>query len=159
MNDARLTTEPVRHAVTVSLALEDAWRLFTTDTGRWWPFDSHSIHGGETTNVEWEPRVGGEVREVTADGRTAHWAEVLAWEPPHRLVLAWRVGSRDRAATEVEVRFAPDGDGTRVQLEHRGWERLGRDAAELRDSYREGWPLVLGGFEALGSETATTIRG
>ena len=25
--------------------------------------------------------------------------------------------------TEVEVRFTPDGDGTRVDLEHRNWER------------------------------------
>ena len=144
--------EPVRHSVTVALPVEAAWRLFTAETGRWWPVsDSYSIHGAAVTGVEWEPRVGGELREVTADGETGHWAEVLEWEPPHRLVLAWRAGPSDRPATEVEVRFSADGDGTRVELEHRGWERLGADGDALRESYLEGWPFVIGRFEAAAS--------
>ena len=154
-NDPRI--EPVRHSVNVALSVDEAWRLFTAETGRWWPVsDSYSIHGAEVTGVEWEPRVGGEVREVTADGRTGHWAEVLAWEPPHRLVLAWRAGAVERPATEVEVRFAADGEGTRVELEHRGWDRLGADGGALRESYFEGWPLVIGRFEALASSSLRT---
>jgi uncharacterized protein YndB with AHSA1/START domain len=47
------------------------------------------------------------------------------------------------AATEVEVRFTPDGAGTRVELEHRGWERLGATAAESREGYNGGWNEVL----------------
>ena len=46
------------------------------------------------------------------------------------------------AATEVEVRFTPEGDGTRVELEHRGFERLGEPAEEAHKSYSEGWPTV-----------------
>ena len=37
------------------------------------------------------------------------------------------------------MRFAADGDATRVELEHRGWEK-----PEDRTSYDEGWEVVLG---------------
>jgi uncharacterized protein YndB with AHSA1/START domain len=50
------------------------------------------------------------------------------------------------APTEIEVRFSPEGDGTRVDLEHRGFERLGGAAQEARGSYSEGWVLVLGRY-------------
>jgi hypothetical protein len=43
------------------------------------------------------------------------------------------------------VRFTPEGAGTRVDFEHRGWERLGDLAEEAAASYGggEGWPAVL----------------
>jgi hypothetical protein len=45
------------------------------------------------------------------------------------------------------VTFTADGTGTRVDLEHRGWERLGEVAAEAREEYTQGWPRVLAAFE------------
>lgn len=45
--------------------------------------------------------------------------------------------------TEVEVRFAPEGQGARVELEHRGWERLGDEAVEQYQGYDSGWTPVL----------------
>jgi hypothetical protein len=44
------------------------------------------------------------------------------------------------------VRFVAEGDGTRVELEHRGWERYGDDAAETCSSYNSGWDVVLKPF-------------
>jgi hypothetical protein len=54
------------------------------------------------------------------------------------------------APTEVEVRFLPDGDGTRVELEHRGWERVGAESAEVREAYGspQGWVTTLNVFAA-----------
>jgi hypothetical protein len=48
----------------------------------------------------------------------------------------------------VEIRFLPDGDGTRVELEHRGWERVGAEAAEVREAYGspQGWVTTLNVF-------------
>jgi hypothetical protein len=40
-------------------------------------------------------------------------------------------------------RFTPVTDGTRVDREHRGWERVA-DGGELRTSYDGGWSLVIG---------------
>jgi Activator of Hsp90 ATPase homolog 1-like protein len=73
---------------------------------------------------------------------------VLAWEPPERLLLlGWAPTPERPAVTEVEVRFtAVAPDHTRVELEHRGWDRLGDQAARVRAGYRDGWPGVLDAF-------------
>src|SRR5438094_737650 len=42
---------------------------------------------------------------------------------------------------------AAEGDRTRVDLEHRGFERL-EDGAERRESYNNGWVTVLGRYAA-----------
>ena len=44
MNDA-LVIEVVRKTVTVDCAVEEAFRIFTTDAMSWWPVASHSSTG------------------------------------------------------------------------------------------------------------------
>jgi uncharacterized protein YndB with AHSA1/START domain len=147
MNDAAVI-EVVRRSVTVDCAVEEAFRVFTADANSWWPVASHSLHGDTVKEVVFEEREGGEVYELTATGEKGHWATVLAWEPPNRLVLAWEV-SPSVIGTEVEVSFLPEDDGTRVELEHRGWEHVAQDAPAKRDDYDSGWAYVLGQY-ALG---------
>ena len=142
------TIEPVRRTVGVDLPIADAFRLFTAEIGTWWPLDRFSVSDAKTVDATWEPRAGGEVYELDENGDRHHWADVLVWEPPHRFVIAWRVNPEWPAPTEVEVRFTPfeDGAGTRVELEHRGFERLGERAEAARASYDTGWETVLGRF-------------
>jgi uncharacterized protein YndB with AHSA1/START domain len=144
MNDA-LVIEVVRKTVTVDCTVEEAFRVFTADATSWWPVDSHSLHGDRVERVVFEEHEGGEVYELAADGQRGHWATVLTWEPPDRLVLAWEV-TPGLSGTEVEIRFAPEGDGTRVDLEHRGWEQIAEQAADKRDDYDTGWGFVLGKY-------------
>ena len=146
MSDA-LVIEAVRKTITVDCVVEEAFRIFTTDAISWWPLDSHSIHGDQVKEIVFEEHEGGEIYELTADGKKGHWASVLAWEPPNRLVLAWNILERETIPTEVEVRFAPDGDTTRVDLEHRGWAAVDEDRAAKRDNYDTGWDHVLGFYE------------
>jgi uncharacterized protein YndB with AHSA1/START domain len=144
MSDA-LVIEVVRKTVTVECAVEEAFRIFTADALSWWPVESHSIH--ETVSeIVFEPGVGGEVYEVSTSGERGHWATVLEWEPPGRLVLAWNILNAEASPTEVEVRFLPEGGGTRVELEHRGWERLAEAGETKRASYDSGWDVVLGRY-------------
>ncbi len=42
--------------------------------------------------------------------------------------------------------FTADGDSTRVDLAHRGWERLGAMAEEARSGYGENWNGVMALF-------------
>ncbi|HET9462152.1 MAG TPA: SRPBCC domain-containing protein [Gaiellaceae bacterium] len=145
MNEA-LMIEAVRKTITVDCAVEEAFRIFTADAISWWPVESHSIH--ETVSeIVFEPEVGGEVYELSTGGEKGHWATVLEWDPPGRVVLAWNILERDIAATEVEVRFLPEGAGTRVELEHRGWDALDGGAAK-RGDYDTGWDFVLGRYVA-----------
>ena len=144
MSDA-LVIEVVRKTVTVDCTIEEAFRVFTVDALSWWPVENHSIHQS-VREIVFEPHIGGEVYEISESGERGHWATVLQWDPPNRLVLAWNIQHSDDDPTEVEVRFVPDASGTRVELEHRGWERLVDGGLAKRSSYDSGWDFVLGQF-------------
>lgn len=141
MNET-LIIEAVRKSVTVDCTVEEAFRIFTADVQSWWPTDTHSLHGEKVRTVVFEEHEGGEVYEIASSGEKGHWATVVSFEPPSRLVLAWEVNPR-ALGTEVEVRFRPESGGTRVELEHRGWDRLAEDAEAKRGDYDSGWDLVL----------------
>ena len=89
-----------------------------------------------------EPFVGGAIYEVSRTGERAPWGVVRVWEPGTRLVMSWHPSHDASEAQEVEVRFLPDGEGTRVELEHRDWQGLGAKAAETRGNYDQGWVYV-----------------
>ena len=81
---------------------------------------------------------------------------MTVWSPPTRLAYLWHL-RRDRSdATEVEIRFlARDPGRTRIEIEHRGWERLGRAAPQRRDQNQAGWQTLLPHFQAA---IATTMK-
>jgi uncharacterized protein YndB with AHSA1/START domain len=145
------TLEPIHASITVRAGLERAFEVFTARLDTWWPLETHSravdqFDGVKAERVEFEGWVGGRVIEHLSDGQALSWGDVLVWEPPQRFVLAWNPTPDPRPPTELEVRFTPQGDGTLVELEHRGWERLGEVAAVLRAGYGENWQRVLGRF-------------
>ncbi len=139
----------VLRSVEVSIPPERAFEVFTRRMGEWWPLHTHSIAEKRAMNVRFEEWAGGKVFEVVDDGTEWEWAEVLTWEPPHLLVLAWHPTERPTVSTEVEVRFTGFDGGTRVELEHRGWERLGDLAMTARVDYDQGWLPVLGLYQGM----------
>jgi uncharacterized protein YndB with AHSA1/START domain len=135
--------EPVRKSVTVALDPGAAFELFTARIGSWWPLgERFSISGLRAKTCAIEGRTGGAVYEVRDDGEKLSWGTVRVWEPPRRLVLVWHPGHAPEAAQEVEVSFAPHADGTRVDLVHRNWQKLGTEAARVRERYEGGWETV-----------------
>src|SRR5436190_17190237 len=97
-----------------------AFRIFTEDIDSWWKrgpryrFRDGAMRFDSGRLLEAGEQIG----------------RVLAWEPGVRLLLesstwSFRPGER----TEVEVRFEAVGDGTRVTVEHRGWEQRPSGAA------------------------------
>ena len=142
MNDA-LVIEVVRKTVTVDCSVEEAFRIFTTDALSWWPVESHSIHQ-TVSEIVFEAREGGDVYEVSSSGERGHWATVLEWDPPNR--LCWLEHTKGRRRRYRGRGAVPRGRTTRVELEHRGWERLVESAEETRESYDSGWEFVLGKY-------------
>ncbi len=79
---------------------------------------------------------------------------MLAYEPPHRLVLSWDINPRWRIepdltqTSEVEVRFIPESAArTRVELEHRHLDRHGAGWESFTSlDTGSGWPLCLERF-------------
>ncbi len=149
---AEAVVAPVVRSVRVACTQERAFRVFTEGIGTWWPLDRYSIGEDRAETVVIEPHVGGRILEYIKDEEPAVWGSVLAWDPFGRLVIEWRVRP-EKPATEVEVTFTPDGDGTQVRLEHRHWERFGDEAAEARSGYDTGWQGLLDIYsEAAGKE-------
>ena len=132
---------PVTKTIVVKRSPEEAFRVYTEGIATWWPLETHSPSRKAET-VILEPRESGRLYERTRDGEEMDWGEVLVWDPPHRLVHSWHLGRS--VATEVELRFTPQGDGTLVELVHRGWERHGDHAAAVRAQYDSGWDFVFG---------------
>jgi uncharacterized protein YndB with AHSA1/START domain len=106
----------------------------------------------EIAETVFEPRVGGYLYDRGVDGSECRWARVLAYEPPHRLLLTWDISPRWQLESDLEktseweVRFiAETPDRTRVELEHRKLERHGEGWEAVRDGFAapDGWPLYL----------------
>lgn len=135
--------EPIRLVVELDCPADHALEVWTARIGTWWPVD-HTVSGQPGLAVILEGRPGGRIFERTPAGTEHDWGEVLAWEPPARLVYSWHL-RRDRAdATEVEIRFVPvERSRTRVEIEHRAWERLGAEGEAWRDRNRGGWSTLL----------------
>jgi uncharacterized protein YndB with AHSA1/START domain len=138
----------ISKSIFVKRPVDAAFRHFTADIGRWWPLKEGFSSGGARANeIFIEGRVGGRFFERYTDGEEAVIGRITAFEPPARLAFTWRQPTWN-ADTQVEVRFAVEGDGTRVTLEHRGWEALADGARKSHDSYEGGWALLLSRFAA-----------
>ena len=140
--------EPLRLSFDVEAPQDHAFDTWTHGIGRWWPAD-HTHTGRSDLRIVLEGRVGGRIFERTPDGEEWDWGEITAWVPPARLVYLWHL-KRDRAeATEVEITFestAPD--STPVDIEHRGWERLGAEGQTWRDRNMGGWTTLLPHYQS-----------
>ena len=134
---------PIRRTITVSWDQAAAFRRFTEEFATWWPWRTHSIGGTRVERVVFEGRAGGLIFEEHVDGRRFQWGRVLEFDAPRRVKFTWHP-SRDAAtAQEVELRFEPEGTGTRVVLVSDKWENWGRNAHRARKGYDIGWGYVL----------------
>jgi uncharacterized protein YndB with AHSA1/START domain len=134
---------PLRKTLVVPLTQEAAFRRWTAEVGSWWPYRTHSVGEGKVRTVVFEGRVGGQLYEEWHDGTRHVWGTVLEWQPPGLVRYTWHPGMDPSTAQQLELRFEPEGGGTRVTLIHSGWEKLGRLARRARRGYPIGWAYVL----------------
>lgn len=135
-------TAPLRITFDVACPVEHAFAVWTSRIGAWWPAD-HSVTGRPAAVVV-EGGVGGRIYERGADGVEHDWGEITEWQPPHRLAYLWHLGRDRTEATEVEIDFAAAGPAaTRVDINHRGWDRFGGSASAWRERNQAGWESLL----------------
>ena len=142
----------VRKSIVVNAPQAHVFATFTEKQNTWWP-RAHHIGGKEPFTAVLEPRAGGRWYERADDGSECNWGRVLAWEPPHRVLLSWDINTdwkyQAGLGTEVEVRFIAESAGrTRVVLEHRKLERFGDKAEAMRAMFdsEDAWMGTLAAF-------------
>ena len=131
---------------------QDAFALFTDEIALWWRRDTPYWNDAERgQSVRIEPGVGGRFIEVhdVDSGEGFEVGRVTAWEPGERLAFTWtQAGWPESAETAVEVSFEAADGGTRVRLEHSGFERVA-GAADFLAGYGSGWKTLLGFYAEL----------
>lgn len=134
----------IRKTLHVDATVERAFEVFTDRVAEWWPFETHSISEEQHPEVQLQWHEGGVNGELVG-GELQPWYDVLAYEPPARVLLNWRVNP-EKPPTQVEVTFTAEGERTRVELVHSGWEAHGDKADGEFAGYDSGWDHVLGRY-------------
>jgi activator of Hsp90 ATPase-like protein len=138
--------EPIRRSIAVSWDQTAAFERFTSEFGTWWPTYSHSIGGRRVKRLVFECRVGGLIYEEHHDGTKMRWGTVTVFDPPNRVAFTFHPSREESDAQLIEVRFLPEGAGTRVELVSSGWEKMGRTAQRAYGAYRLNWGAALDRF-------------
>lgn len=124
-----MTTHSVTVSIEVAASPQIAFQVFTTQIDTWWlRGPKHRFLPPWSGKLLFEPGSGGRLLEEYVDGTSFVIGRVSQWSPGERLVLSWHLPSfTDGETSEVDVRFAAIDGGTRVSVEHRGWDRLRPD--------------------------------
>ncbi|WP_119167875.1 SRPBCC domain-containing protein [Algihabitans albus] len=150
--------------VSVNLPTDTAFALFTDGIDRWWPKQNSFSRGtareiGLTAEGGWF--------EISEEGETVGWGDVLAWQPPQRLLLAWQISPDTQPwspepdpakASEVEVRFLPIEPGrTQVKVLHDAFARHGDGGAGMAAGMASpmGWPALLEAYRVAAEMEST----
>lgn len=147
-NTMTIQIAPVKKSLTVKASQAKAFDVFTNGIDRWWP-KSHGIGNGPVVQSVIEPRLGGRWYTRHEDGSEAVVGHMRVWEPPSRIVFGWEISAAwkpdTHVSSEVEVRFiVVDANITRVELEHRNFENMGKEGGEkMRSDVSGGWPTIL----------------
>lgn len=144
-----ITIAPVRKNLVVEATRERAFEVFTAGIDRWWP-KSHGVGSTPVRESFIEPFVGGRWYTKFEDGTEAVVGHVLIWQPAERFLVTWEISAewkpdpRPAFASEIDVRFfAESATRTRVELEHRHFERMGAGGEKMREGVDGGWPSLL----------------
>jgi uncharacterized protein YndB with AHSA1/START domain len=137
----------IRKSIWLARPPEFSFRVFCEDISKWWP--RGFVDGSK---LFLDRRVGGRFFERRPDGHEYEIGRVTAYEPPSIVAFTWRAPSWNRA-TQVEIRFSPEREGTRVELEHSGWDQ-DPQVAEYRKNYDSGWERILGHYQTAAEHTA-----
>ena len=90
------------------------------------------------------------------DGKEIDWGEIVEWDPPRRLRYRWHIATDPQHATDVLIEFRHAPHGTRVEIEHGGWDLLGDIGQAWRDANQAGWDGVLPSYAEAARRTGAS---
>lgn len=142
------TGDSVVVSTIVAVDPHTAFDIFTEEIEAWWkPKVRHLFQKDRRGVVKFEPGPCGRLVEVYDDGSESAFevGRVRTWAPGERLVFEWRqAGFGVNEMTEVEVLFEAVEKGTRVTVEHRGWNLLALDHPSRHGYTGEAFTTMIG---------------
>jgi uncharacterized protein YndB with AHSA1/START domain len=99
---------------------------------------------------------GSSWKMVAADGSITDAGEIVAAEPPRRLVIRWRHEKHPELRAEGEslctMELEPSGTAVKLSITH----TIEREPSKLIGAVSDGWPMVFSNLKSL-LETGSTI--
>ncbi len=129
----------VHHDILIEAAPEKVWAVITSAEGmkKW------------LNPKTFEPNLGGKVDFLTTHEGVQYYmfGEVVTFDPPSTLAFTWTEQPVGKEAwptpTLVTIRLVPEAGGTRINLEHSGFENLPSDIAQSQfEDYTRGWAYL-----------------
>ncbi len=139
--------EPLRLAFDVACSPEHAFVIWTERIGCVVAGRPHRLAASRTSRSCSRAASAGGSSSAPRPGPSTTGARSRSGSRRIGSATCWHL-RRDRAdATEVEIRFVrARRRATRVEIEHRGWERLGAEGQAWRDRNMGGWSTLLPHF-------------
>lgn len=131
-------TSSVLVSLRVAASPQRVFEVFTQDIGVWWrPSGIFQLTPRGDGELRFEGGETGRLVTRLPNGQAFEIGRITAWRPGEKLAFTWRQATfGPEQFTQVEVRFEPVGQDTRVTVEHRGWDGIPQDHAA-----RHGFPL------------------
>ncbi|MGD0864959.1 MAG: SRPBCC family protein [Rhizomicrobium sp.] len=150
----KIKAAPVCKSVRVNVPPARAFEVFTARIESWWP-PTHTLLKSPVAATIIQPFVDGRWYQIGEDKSEIDNGKVLAWEPPTRLILSWRLNSKfeidEAVESEIEVNFIADGThATRVELEHR-IVAVDAEAMRMAVDSPNGWSGILESYMRVAS--------
>lgn len=130
----------LRKSIFLACSPAEAFRLFTDRISDWWPPERRHTRDPNSQLVLSE---ASGFCERGGDGQTVELGRIRLWDPPHRLLIDFYVGSDAEHPTDLEVRFLPEEGGTRVCITHQPEPRSAQVWAQRAVQFARSWDVVL----------------
>jgi uncharacterized protein YndB with AHSA1/START domain len=103
--------------------------------------------GGVTHDTTWKP--GSPWSLKLGDGRVADSGEIVEYDPPRRLVLAWRhqlsAELNAEGVSRCIIELEPFGDSVKLTVVH----SIDKSGSKLLQAVSTGWPAILSSLKSL----------
>jgi len=150
--------DPIVKTIEVPCNQKMAFEVFIEQMDSWWPmgkFTVSAMAGAPATSIRVDAKQGGDIVEVTSEGKEYYWGTIKIYDPFELLSLDFHIPTphEDRGeGTKVDIVFTVlEDERTKVELTQTGWEVFGdKERIEgIRGGYDFGWNLIfIEGFKS-----------
>lgn len=140
--------------LTVDLARDEAFAKFLNELDEWWPKE-YTWSQNNLKEIKIDGQINGLCTEIGPFGFRCDWGRVTELKENESVALKWQISPQREPvpdpdqASDVKILFSDEGKLTKIQFEHRNFEKHGDDAEEYREMMdgEQGWTYILNAYK------------